>query len=298
MSSEQPRILVCDDDPNAREILLDLCETSGFKAVLVDEGADAVERARETRPDVILLDLLMPRVSGFQVLRQLKSIAELADTPVIVLSAASDVDGKIRALEMGAEDYVTKPVKLFELATRIKVAASLRRYRNKLRSVEAELAELKGQDPRSGVGGPHQLFQTLRYELSRARRFGRPLAAVGLAPEGLDRIESTLGVVKAEEALFEAISTIRARIRNVDRIFRDGDAIVLLLPETDSTGAAILAERLATAVAQKPLPTGNPQAQRVLLRVGMAIFPSDRVGAGENLVRVALESIAPTAANG
>ena len=119
----QMRILVVEDEPRILAFVARGLEAEGFAVDAAGDGVDALERARRTRPDFVVLDLLLPRVDGLTVLRELKR--ERPDLPVLVLSARSDLPTKLRGFELGASDYLAKPFALDELIARIR--AQLRR---------------------------------------------------------------------------------------------------------------------------------------------------------------------------
>lgn len=117
------RILIVEDNDNMRRGLCDMLAADGFEPVGVADGGAALARASEIRPDLIILDLMLPGVDGGRVLKSLR--ANGISSPVLVLTAKSDEDEKVRLLDMGADDYVTKPFGRRELGARI--AAILRR---------------------------------------------------------------------------------------------------------------------------------------------------------------------------
>ena len=129
------RILVVDDDTDNREILMRRLEREGYQSVAVGDGAAALDQLVKEPFDLVLLDIFMPGMDGFQVLQQIKSRAELQDVPVIVLSALDDQQNAVRSIEMGAEDFLAKPYDAVVLRTRI--GAILRRRR-----AESERAEM------------------------------------------------------------------------------------------------------------------------------------------------------------
>ena len=171
-------VLIVDDDEHTRTLLKDLCETSGFKVLTAEDGVEAMEHISKARPDLVLLDLMMPRRDGFSVLKAVRETTELAELPVIVLTAMGDMDGKIRGMELGADDYITKPFKLIELQTRINSALTVREYRRRLLDAEDELAQFRAVDPVTGAGTYSQLKASLDSELARSRRYGRPAACL------------------------------------------------------------------------------------------------------------------------
>ncbi len=125
--SHAPVILVVEDEPAQREVLAYNIAAEGFDVLTADSGDEALLIARETPPDLIILDWMLPNVSGIEVCRQLKTGSQTARIPVIMLSARSEEVDKIRGLETGADDYVTKPYSLAELLARTR--SQLRRTR-------------------------------------------------------------------------------------------------------------------------------------------------------------------------
>ncbi|MHA7886593.1 phosphate regulon transcriptional regulator PhoB [Roseicyclus sp.] len=123
----EPMVLVVEDEPAQREVLAYNIQAEGYQVVTAEAGDEALDIVRETPPDVIVLDWMLPHVSGIEVCRQLKMGGETARIPIIMLSARSEEVDKIRGLETGADDYVTKPYSLAELLARLRT--QLRRVR-------------------------------------------------------------------------------------------------------------------------------------------------------------------------
>ncbi len=115
-----PTILVVEDEPSQREIIRYNLEAEGFTVVQAENGDEALLQIKEAPPDLILLDWMLPGVSGIEICRQLKMTAATRAIPVIMLSARSDEVDKVRGLETGADDYVTKPYSVIELMARVK----------------------------------------------------------------------------------------------------------------------------------------------------------------------------------
>ncbi len=127
MSASQPSVLLVEDEPAQREVLRYNLEAEGFRVVQAESGDEGLLLLREEAPDVIVLDWMLPGVSGIEVCRQIKTRQETRSTPVIMLSARSDEVDKVRGLETGADDYVVKPYSVLELMARVR--AQLRRTR-------------------------------------------------------------------------------------------------------------------------------------------------------------------------
>ncbi len=127
MADLQPSVLVVEDEPAQREVLAYNLESEGFRVIKAADGSEALLLIEEEQPDLILLDWMLPGTSGIEICRQIKSRPAFRMTPVIMLSARSEEVDKVRGLETGADDYISKPYSIIELLARVK--AHLRRSR-------------------------------------------------------------------------------------------------------------------------------------------------------------------------
>ncbi|MEM1301434.1 MAG: response regulator, partial [Pseudomonadota bacterium] len=123
----QPSVLVVEDEPAQRAVLAYNLEAEGFRVIQAEDGEEALMLVAEDTPDVVVLDWMLPQVSGIEVCRQLKTRKDTRLLPIIMLSARSEEVDKIRGLETGADDYVTKPYSVLELMARVRT--QLRRAR-------------------------------------------------------------------------------------------------------------------------------------------------------------------------
>ena len=127
MPADQPRVLVVEDEPAQREVLAYNLEAEGFAVSRAENGEEALVLVEETAPDVIVLDWMMPNLSGIEICRRIKIKPETRSIPVIMLSARAEEVDKVRGLETGADDYVVKPYSVIELMARVR--SQLRRTR-------------------------------------------------------------------------------------------------------------------------------------------------------------------------
>lgn len=127
MSPEQPVVLLVEDEPAQREVLAYNLEAEGYRVARAADGEEAMMLVAEQTPDLIVLDWMLPNVSGIEVCRRLKSRAETRAVPIIMLSARSEEVDRVRGLETGADDYVVKPYSVVELMARVRT--QLRRTR-------------------------------------------------------------------------------------------------------------------------------------------------------------------------
>ena len=285
-------LLVADDDEHTRNLLRDLCESAGNRVTLAEDGQQVLDLLGQggaaDMPDMVLLDLMMPRKDGFTVLKEIRETPALRELPVIILTAMGDMDGKIRGMELGADDYITKPFKLIELQTRINSALLVREYRQRLAAAEEELTKLRALDPLTGAGTYSQLKASLDGEIARCRRYERPAAVLLFGFDDYQGVRYHLGREKCDELIATMAKEIRVSLRGADRLFRmDVDEFVLLLPETDLTGAHAAAQRLGKVVHNIEAVGRTGKVEEVRIRIGGAVFPHERVRSSEDLLREA-----------
>jgi putative two-component system response regulator len=144
-------ILVADDNPANRELLDELLTTQGFRVITVPNGAAAVAELARTQIDLVLLDVLMPHLNGFEVCEQIKSNPETYLIPVVMITALSDKQARIRGIEAGADDFLSRPVERAELLARVGSLLKLKHRTDELERAEAVLFTLarsiEGKDP-------------------------------------------------------------------------------------------------------------------------------------------------------
>src|SRR5919199_6917724 len=131
-STEKGVILIVDDTPTNLEVLLDFLEDSGFKVWVAEDGESAIEGAEYAPPELILLDVLMPGIDGFETCERLKANPLIQDIPVIFMTALTDTVDKVRGFKVGAVDYITKPIQPEEVLSRIQTHLTLRNLQKQL----------------------------------------------------------------------------------------------------------------------------------------------------------------------
>jgi diguanylate cyclase (GGDEF)-like protein len=285
------RVLIATGDEGSGHELREHCEGLGYQAVRVETGDEVWNEITHLKPDVLLLDVGLQHRDGMTVLKEFRENQGFNDVPVVLLADAGDLDSKIRGMELGADDYMTRPYKQLEIKTRVGSALMVREYRKRLMSVEAELSQLRSLDPVSGAGTATQLKASLDSELARARRYGRPASLLVMGIDNYDAHFGTLGQARMDDYVGRLARTIRQTLRGGDRLFRmEKEQFVLMLPETDLRGARLAAERLAKIAAGVSVSGRRGEKVEVILRFGGAVFPDESVHGGEELLARATES--------
>jgi putative two-component system response regulator len=141
MPESVSKILVVDDTPANLSVLFDMLDRAGYVVLVSQNGASAIERARRTQPNLILLDVMMPEIDGFETCRRLKADLDTRAIPIIFMTALSETPDKVTGLSLGAVDYITKPFQIEEVLARVRTHLSLQQLHNELKTKNAMLAD-------------------------------------------------------------------------------------------------------------------------------------------------------------
>lgn len=146
-----PRVLVADDDDSSCELLEEILKREDFDVITASDGQQAFERFIQYRPDVVLVDLQMPRLDGLEVCRRIKADPDTRLVPVVLVTALSHVEDRIRGIRAGADDFLTKPIERHELIARVRSLVGLKAFTDELERAESVLLALaqsiEGKDP-------------------------------------------------------------------------------------------------------------------------------------------------------
>ncbi|MGH9902701.1 MAG: diguanylate cyclase, partial [Pyrinomonadaceae bacterium] len=243
-----PLILVADDEPVNLSLIKRRLEWEKYEVVTARNGREAVDKAVETHPDLIILDVMMPVMDGLQACRILKDARATQTIPVIFLSAIDDTETKVNGLSLGANDYISKPFRVEELIARVRVAIRLKGERDKLqRSAEearkrAEAArEMSMTDALTGLLNRYGLQRALRHEQAEARRYDRPLSCLLIDIDKFKSINDTYGHGAGDAALMQVARVLTEAVRGSDVVCRyGGEEFLVLAPETHLEGAVAL----------------------------------------------------------
>jgi diguanylate cyclase (GGDEF)-like protein len=258
MSRDEAVILVAEDSLVVRALLRAQLRERGYSVVEAADGEQALARARDAMPDVILLDVDMPKRNGFDVLAELKRDARLADIPVVFITGRTTAEDAVRGLDMGAHDYLRKPFEAAELTARVHAAMRTKRLQDELRALNAELARLANTDGLTGLANRRYLDQELSRLCSRSLRHKRPLGVLLIDADHFKRINDEHGHQTGDQALVAFAERLAERLRAEDILGRwGGEEFMVLAPDVDAHGVAVLAEALRAHVADLPLATAT-----------------------------------------
>lgn len=244
MTSRAPQtLLLVDDVPANLDVLLEHLQGEQVRLLAATSGKDALRLAQKDPPDLILLDLMMPGMDGYEVLRQLKDHTATREVPVIFVTAMSDSVDEARGLAMGAVDYIAKPFVVPVLKARVKNHLELKRKSDLL----ARLGQIDGL---TGISNRRHLETRLGQEWDRCQRHGRPLSLVMIDVDHFKSFNDHYGHGHGDDCLRHVAMALSAcNRRSGDLLARyGGEEFMALLPDTTAEQAARTAEELRKAV--------------------------------------------------
>jgi len=235
------RVLVIDDSESIHKLVVARLRPEGLEVLGEVDGERGIERAIADQPDLILLDIGLPNVDGFEVCRRLKEHPATRSIPVIFLTGTADTESKVRGLDLGAVDYVTKPFDQVELRARVRAALRAKR----LQDILEQQSHLDGL---TGLWNRRYLDQRLESELNVARRYGRPLSVVLVDVDHFKRVNDDFGHLFGDIVLQGIAEGLRAYARRSDIVARyGGEEFAILLTDTNLRAAMYVSERLRSS---------------------------------------------------
>jgi two-component system cell cycle response regulator len=252
-------VLVVDDSQLVRTIVARHLKTAGYKVGEADNGQTAMQILSQASYDVIITDLSMPKLDGFGLLSAVKRLGIAAEVIILTGTHAQDMSSAVRALRLGAHDYLTKPpASADEVILTVERAVEKKRLRDENRRLLRELESLSRTDALTSLPNRRCFDQALAQEFARARRYGTALGVVMLDIDHFKTINDTHGHPKGDEVLRAFAHIVAGELREVDTFFRyGGEEFVVLLPHANLKGTMIVAERLVKAVGAAPVRAGS-----------------------------------------
>jgi diguanylate cyclase (GGDEF)-like protein len=242
MTERPAKLLIADDNTSIQNILRRLLRRHDYWVQTAEDGEAALALAMEWLPDLILLDVMMPRLDGLEVCRRLKSNPKYHFIYVIMLTARSDAEDEVAGLDTGADDYIAKPFQPETLMARIR--KGLRQMSDR---VDAAF------DPLTGLYNRRSFEAFYRQEVAKSKRYRAPLSLILVDLDHFKQVNDTHGHQAGDRVLATVAEILQQATREADLASRwGGEEMALLLPETDGRGARVVAEKLRERIAAQP----------------------------------------------
>lgn len=263
-------ILAVDDDLDNLTLIALTLEHEGYRVERATTGEEALAKLNAIKPDLVLLDINMPGISGLEVVKQLRLRNQYVS--VIFVSARSETEDVVRGLDSGADDYVCKPFDPMELLARVRAQLRIKDLTDRLAEANARLQELVDIDDLTGLFNMRSIYQRLDAEIGRARRFGRAVGVVMMDMDNFKSVNDNHDHLFGSFVLAEVGKLIQQNIRQVDFAARyGGDEFLIALSETSVEGAAKFAERLRARIAAHTF-THEADTIRLTASMGLAVI--------------------------
>ncbi|MBC7771297.1 MAG: diguanylate cyclase [Pyrinomonadaceae bacterium] len=258
----KPVVLLVDDSVAVHRLLQVRLKNENFVLKTSLSGKDAIAKAKAEPPATILLDLEMPEMDGFEVLRALKDDITTLNVPVIVLSGRISSEDKVTAFDLGANDYVTKPCDLAELRARLRAVLRL----DRLLKLLAERAEVDGL---TGLGNRAAFNRRWEEKVAEVTRYKMPLSLAMIDADFFKRVNDTYGHPAGDEVLQGIAQLLQRECRTADLVCRyGGEEFTIIMTNTGPKDALAVAERIRAEIAKMVWPR-HPESP-VTVSVGLA----------------------------
>ena len=272
----QAKVMMVDDEPTTIEVLQAFLENEGYQRfITTTESRQAIDLLTAHNPDVVLLDLNMPEVSGFDILRLARSHDRFRHIPIIVLTSSNDSETKLSALQLGASDFLAKPVDPSELALRLRNTLAAKAYQDRLTYY----------DTLTGLPNRQMFIDRLHWSLHSAERDGTTAAVLHIGIDGFHNINHAFGHTGGDELLAAVARRLAPCVPGVDDLKSDdesrallarvsGDEFYLLIQDMPRVEyPALVAEKILDAM-KEPFQLGGREVF-LTFSIGIAIFPHD-----------------------
>ena len=298
---QKKRILVVDDHEDNIELLRARLEARGYEVEGASDGQAALDAVDRICPDLILLDVMMPKMDGMEVVRRLKAKSEadeLPFIPVIMQTALDSTENKVEGLDAGADDYITKPINFAELEARVNSLLRIKALQVTLKAREKQLSELNDQltrisltDGLTQIENRRSLNERLHEMWQHSVRLHEPISLVMCDIDKFKSVNDNYGHQAGDSVLKEFAQLLKSEAREIDRVGRyGGEEFLLVLPGTVLDAAVTFAERLREKVEGHTFTYEGGTLQRTM-SCGVASSPHPKVKDEDSLLRAADDAL-------
>jgi diguanylate cyclase (GGDEF)-like protein len=287
------KILLVEDNKAQAKVIMDYLQESGYEVKWVMDGKSAIKTATKNEHDVVLLDLILPDMSGTQICRWLRQNQDTRGLPIIMLTAKDSLSEKVSGLEAGADDYLLKPYKESELNARIYTCLRTKALRDELslknRQLENLLQEVKKlaiMDHLTELYNRRYFETVLTREFKKLLRYGFSLSCILLDIDHFKKVNDDYGHRVGDSVLKEVAGILLQSVRDVDTVARwGGEEFIVLLPQSSSEDAQHVASRMLMAISEHKfleLPD-----RKITVSIGMANASDPSMDSAEQIISTA-----------
>ncbi|MFA7405274.1 MAG: diguanylate cyclase [Pelobacteraceae bacterium] len=293
-------VLIIDDSVTVREQIIRTLESFSLftRYYEAEDGLEGFKKLLSSPVDIILCDLEMPRIDGFKFLSMLKARPDLQDVPVIILTGMNDRERKIKGLEQGASDYITKPFDHEELVARVKVHLKIKKLQDELKRSNELLLELSNTDHLTGLFNRRYMMEALDKEVQRSIRKGGNLSLIMLDIDHFKLVNDGFGHLQGDVVLQKVALQLQKELRSYDCAARyGGEEFVAILPDSSLKEAVFVADRIRLAV-QNTRFSGQLAKLNLTVSLGVSWFSTEQPPSVDGFIKQADDALYRAKAHG
>ncbi len=283
------KILLVEDDKVQGKVSKDYLEDSGYVVIWVEDGKSAIKAAKTQNVDIILLDLVLPDMSGNEVCRWLKLNQDTRGIPIIMLTVKSSTMEKVEGLKAGADDYLPKPYNKIELNARIYASLRTKALQDELQKKNHELEEVLAKVETLAITDPLTNLYNRRYfetiiekEFNSSVRYKSPISCLMIDVDHFKDVNDGYGHRTGDSVLKELATILKNCLRKIDTVARwGGEEFVVLLSRTNKESALQAAERILIEISSHAFPDIQKE---ITVSIGIASVPDPSIDTAEKLI--------------
>jgi two-component system cell cycle response regulator len=278
-----PTILIAEDNELDAKIIRRYLQGEPYQIKLAKDGDEAIARAQHEKIDVILLDLLLPRKNGFEVCKTIKEMEHTQNIQIIATTGLSDLDSKLKGIELGVDDYLVKPVNMHVLRMRVCSLVKKKAYLDKLCERYERAVYSAITDKLTGLYSRGYFDHFLDLEIKRSARQNAFLALLLIDIDDFKQINDTFGHLFGDRILSQLGELLKANIREIDMAARyGGEEFAVVMANTDLAEAEKVAERIRQSIQKYSF---YPMTLLLTVSIGIAMYPSDAISLDDLIER-------------
>ncbi|WP_119459550.1 PleD family two-component system response regulator [Rhodospirillaceae bacterium SYSU D60014] len=279
------RILIVEQNATVADKIVETLATAGHRTTVIESGGEALDRSRQEQFDLIGVSLTSDSDDRLRLCSQLRSQDETRQVPILLIVDDWDTNRLIKGLDIGANDYLVKPIDRNELIARVRTQVRRRRYQDRLRANYERSLSLALTDSLTGLYNRRYMTRHLEGLVQRMRESGKPLSIMLFDIDGFKSINDTYGHAVGDEILRHIAQRVAGNMRNFDMVARfGGEEFVVLMPDTPGDVAFSVAERLRERIGGEPFAVaGCPHPLDVTVSIGIAA--ASRLDAPDDLLK-------------